>query len=272
MALIFLGGTPPQGFSFKRPGANHHARWLAKAIYSLKIFLFKDQFFKNPDISRDVKSLRQICIFIVLFYVKAWFTAPNAIDAPNHDLSLLQDLKKFENVNIEVAKVASSKLRGHLWYLCPELAALAFFDPCVSCDVKQKMVQAITRRETSQKRVTRIKLTDEEWKTVQALDISYFINHKSLNLFKICNLQYDFLLESPDAWESNGSFRECCKILKHLNVVNDVAERGVALVNEFNRLITKDEDQFQLLLQLVTKHRKLYPNCDKKTFLNSKLD
>ena len=44
LALIFLGGTPSGGIKYRAPGAIHHARWMAKAIYSFKIFLFRDQF------------------------------------------------------------------------------------------------------------------------------------------------------------------------------------------------------------------------------------
>ena len=47
--------------------------------------------------------------------------------------------------------------------------------------------------------------------------------------------------------------------VKSLRVVNDVAERAVALVQEYNRCTTKDEEQFQCLLQIVQEHRKQYP-------------
>ena len=47
LALIFLGGTPKNGIRFKAPGANHHARWMAKALYALKFFIFRDQFQLN---------------------------------------------------------------------------------------------------------------------------------------------------------------------------------------------------------------------------------
>jgi len=44
LAVIFLGGT--RGISFQYPGAMHHTRWMSKpkAIYSLKIFIFRKQF------------------------------------------------------------------------------------------------------------------------------------------------------------------------------------------------------------------------------------
>ena len=47
-------------------------------------------------------------------------------------------------------------------------------------------------------------------------------------------------------------------------VVNDQAEREVALIEEFSGHLTKDE-QLQFLLQVVQEHRCAYPNAPKKT-------
>lgn len=43
LCLLFLGGEVP-GYSISKPGAVSHARWMAKIIYTLKIFLFRNQF------------------------------------------------------------------------------------------------------------------------------------------------------------------------------------------------------------------------------------
>ena len=37
LAVIFLGGQPARGVRFMEPGAMHHARWMSKALYSVKI-------------------------------------------------------------------------------------------------------------------------------------------------------------------------------------------------------------------------------------------
>ena len=44
LTIIFLGGSPPSGVVLKCPGAFHHARWMSKALYCYKIWLFRDQF------------------------------------------------------------------------------------------------------------------------------------------------------------------------------------------------------------------------------------
>ncbi|GLH15871.1 Mediator of RNA polymerase II transcription subunit 1 [Gryllus bimaculatus] len=74
---------------FKAPGAIHRARWLAKAIYSLKIYMMQDEF-TLPQ--REKKSLGRICIFIVTVYIFQWYQAPFATDAPKNDLAFLKEL------------------------------------------------------------------------------------------------------------------------------------------------------------------------------------
>ena len=43
LCLLFLGGEIP-GYTISKPGAYSHARWMAKIIYTLKIFLLRNQF------------------------------------------------------------------------------------------------------------------------------------------------------------------------------------------------------------------------------------
>jgi len=56
-------------------------------------------------------------------------------------------------------------------------------------------------------------------------------------------------------------------IVRELRVVNDTAERGVALMQEFNALLTKDEEQTQFAIQVIKEHRKRYPDSKKEMLL-----
>ena len=47
--------------------------------------------------------------------------------------------------------------------------------------------------------------------------------------------------------------------MQQLRVVNDTAERDVKLFEEFNQLITNDEEEKQFLLQVVEANRKAIP-------------
>lgn len=53
--------------------------------------------------------------------------------------------------------------------------------------------------------------------------------------------------------------------MQHIIVVNDHAERGVALIQEFSGLKTKDESQLEFLLQITEHHRQAYPDSKKNT-------
>jgi adenylate/nucleoside-diphosphate kinase len=49
--------------------------------------------------------------------------------------------------------------------------------------------------------------------------------------------------------------------------VNDIAERGVALMNEYNKLHTNNEEQKQYLLLVVKEYRHRYPDRNKETLM-----
>lgn len=234
---------------------------MAKAIYCLKIYLFKKQFNLKKS---EVTGLRHICLFIVEFHVKSWFNAIIAILAPNQDLQLLQNLIKYRSINAQVAEAASVKLRGHLWYLSEHLVGLSFFDKSVSHQTKLKMVKAIKEREGAKMVLKRIEIKQTEYQSLLEKDISDFVTTNSLFLFKQYQLPYGFLDISPELWEKDASFNECLKVFSDLKVVNDCVERGVALMQEFNLLLTKDEDQKQFALQVVSHHMKRFPDCHKK--------
>ena len=86
--------------------------------------MFRSQFTLT---SKEKKGLRDIVIFTIRVYIKAWMTAPLAVSAPNNDLLLLKSLVLYEDVNKAISKAAIKKLAGHLWYLSEDLIGLAFF-------------------------------------------------------------------------------------------------------------------------------------------------
>ncbi|CAI6348004.1 unnamed protein product [Macrosiphum euphorbiae] len=83
LTVIFLGGKLSSDISFKIPGAIHHARCMAKAIYSLKIYLFCEQIRSTL---KEESALKSIWIFTARLYIKVWFNSPSSVKA------LLQDL------------------------------------------------------------------------------------------------------------------------------------------------------------------------------------
>ena len=88
-------------------------------------------------------GIRDICLFTVLVYVKAWFTAQSSAAAPRHDLQLLKAIDEYKHHHAAISAAALKKFLSHLWYLSPELIALSFFDDNVSHETKHATVRAL---------------------------------------------------------------------------------------------------------------------------------
>lgn len=52
-------------------------------------------------------------------------------------------------------------------------------------------------------------------------------------------------------------------IVYKLLVVNDPAEKGIHLIANFNGILTHQDDQKQILMQLTENHYKQFPNSKK---------
>jgi len=270
LTLIFLGEVKEEDVKFSPPGPIHHARWMAKAIYSLKIFLFREHFKLTKG---ELNGIRIVCIFLVKLYVKAWFRVPFATEAPYQDLKFLKDLHNFSlTVNKKAGVAGLKKFLGHLWYLNPELAALGLFDSTVPYDIKEKMAKNITSGEEDENigvTIKKVTLYQNQVPEYMEKELDYFVSPESLNLFKRINLKPTFLNQNPKIWEKDANFSAAKKFFEKLSVVNDSAERGVKLISEYNTILTKDEDQKQFILKIVKDYREQFPKVTKNVLEKS---
>ena len=120
---------------------------------------------------------------------------------------------------------------GHLWYLSESLVALAFFDAAVSPQEKKEMVAALSN-EGKETPPPRVKIDEN---AVSEKKLSHFVSKNTKKFFVAMDISQEFLLSDPTTWESNEDYtRARCKVEK-LKVVNDAAERGVALIRTLIR-------------------------------------
>jgi len=85
----------------------------------------------------------------------------------------------------------------------------------------------------------------------------------------LLNMKMDqkFLTEDPGSWNDRPRYLMARKLVQGIQVTNDTAKRGVALIQEYNRLATHDENQLQFLMHIVTEHRRVFPGNKKSTLL-----
>ena len=238
------------------PGAVHRARWMAKVSYALEMWLFLEQFKLT---AREKTGLRDFAFFVVRVYLKVWIYAPSAISAPLNDLLLMNSLLQYSTIHQAISTATAKTLSSHLWYLSQELVGLALFDGRVFSSTKRLMIAAMENKGTDRPP----KRPNIDLQAFHSCTLDQFFTSNSMNLFHSLKLPTDFLSTDPDTWESEDGYSVAKRRLATLKVVNDTAERGVALIQEFNKTLTKDEEDLQFLLQVVADHRQLYPTTKK---------
>jgi hypothetical protein len=137
LCRIYLQGQQvAANVQFRAPGAVHNARWMSKAIYAIKIILFKEQFHLT---ATETNKLEDLALFVSLLYGCFWHKAPIAANAPLNDALFIDLLRKYPNRT--VADAALTAISRHLWYFYEHLVGLAFFDSRVEADVKRAMAE-----------------------------------------------------------------------------------------------------------------------------------
>ena len=261
LVVIFLGGTVPN-FTFKQPGAFHHARWMSKVIYSLKIWLFRGQLSLTK---RDLKCVREVSAFAVLIYMKPWFGATDAAAAPRTDLSVLEKLRSY--YNSEIGQAAAGKLENHLWYLSEQLVGLALFDPEVPSETKQAMAVAMEEDDNEDEEDEDVPKRIHLKNGPAPPKLETLVSPRTRDLFRHLGVTPSFLSLSPEEWEYHPEYKKAKERVNNIPVVNDHAERGIALIQQFNGRHTKKDEQLQFLLGVVAEHRKRFSVASKASLI-----
>lgn len=275
LTLIYLGENLEGHNRFRVPGPMHHARWMSKAIYTLKIFIFRDEFKLTV---QEHKSLCDISIFIVRFYVKLWFRSTIAAEAPYQDITYLREMQKYKQVDKVLSVAVIDKITNHLWYVADESIALAFFDTNVSNEQKQNMAMEVIAfgfddgddEDDLVEPCKRMQLNKKDVPAFLRKQLSDFITPNTYKFFHRFGISKEFLFEDPSDWSENEDFQNGLAIIRSIRVANDTAERGIKLMKDFNRKITIKEDGLQNLLQVAKDYTGKFPFHTKRSLAGSK--
>lgn len=237
----FMIGLPTEA-AVRRPGAVHRARWMAKALYTLKIELLLTGNEKQIKLTgRELLSIKRFNRFAILIYLQAWFTCNSAVEAPVNDVMILKKFKEYDDKDI--CKIGIKWLTRHSWYLCPEMATIALFSTQLSFSEKQLLIDGMTDSRGPH-------LLTELPSTVSDICISR-------SFFETTGIDSSFLSAPVEQWCEIPAYNIALQTVNNLPCINDCAERGVALIQDLNN-IARDESQKQCVLQVVEQHRKTF--------------
>lgn len=134
LALVLLG---QEVTSFKKPGGDSNARWMAKFLYSAKAYLFSHQIGLN---NKDRNNIAIFLVFCVYVYLPAWFKTPFICEAAVTDLQFANSLAWFKKIRPDMSAEILKKLNNHSWYLGGELAWMSIFSKDVTSDLQKQIV------------------------------------------------------------------------------------------------------------------------------------
>ncbi|ESO00500.1 hypothetical protein HELRODRAFT_175938 [Helobdella robusta] len=130
---------------------------------------------------------------------------------------------------------------------------------------KQLIVEAMTAVDSDWS-VRGVKYPATELEQVKSKPLHDLVSGTSRAALLSLGMDVAILRETePDSWNDLPLFQKVANVVKSLKVVNDTAERTVALMTNFNQSITKNETELQKLIQVVEDNRTRIPDFSKRT-------
>ena len=104
----------------------------------------------------------------------------------------------------------------------------------------------------------------EKGEEIRRPKLNTLVTPNSWLVFQLLGLEdkQDWLQTPCSMWNLFADYNKLEDFASNLPVVNDLAERGVAMISQFVNNV-EDEEGRQALLQLVEYHRSLVPDCNK---------
>ena len=248
-------------YILNRPGATHKARWMSKLLYCIKMELLSDSVVNAKVISKfQAKKISRFVQFTIYVYVPWWFTCPISANAPENDVELIRNMYKYMEIDKAVANAAISSFKNHLWYLTPDLVPLALFGDG-SVQMKSNIAVAILNSPKSDSYSNRFGFGFGKpvFPNINAaIKVEDLVSQDSWQFFKHMKINPTFLTKPVDSWMEDTNYVQGKEKVDALKVVNDSAERGVKLANDFLPS-ARLEENYQNVLQVVENDRTRIP-------------
>ena len=165
----------------------------------------------------------------------------------------------------------------HLWYLSERLVPFCLFsdnaNTLVNTLEKQRVRQCLPKSVSGEMSCLELSIPEFDPKKSSTYQLQDFVGPDSWTFLKLISSMYDiseastsgapfnndalkFLNVHPSKWNSMPNYLFVKKQVLSLTVVNDVAERSLALITEFdNHNVPKNEDQKQYLFKVIKEMR-----------------
>ena len=242
LVTVWLGGVVPRGFRFQRCGNTNSARFMQKSLYYMKLQLLSRQIHFLTDSQK--KEAELVSEFVGLFWAGWFFKCPLAAEAAQEDLLAIRNVRIYREFRPESSEACLLSFERHLWYLTAELVVLSLASEEVPASELKKLASALVsvpRPESfspGKPVFPRKGFTQDHtiWVNDNLPSLSIFVSERSWLLFNLLDLgpaDSEWLQVEVHQWHLFSGFRKFRDFVKGLTVVNDPAERGVKMIQDF---------------------------------------
>jgi hypothetical protein len=275
---ILRHGRPVQLF-MRCVGAIHHARFMAKAITLLKMALLYDKYQDNFT-AAEWTQVNCLAEFVALIYGRYFLQSALSSAAPRVDIGFLGNVLSYRPINNVISTSAKESFLNHLWYLCPELVVLAFFDTDVPNQEKSAMARTLVANQVpvrfpvgkpGGRHFEEIipKLAAFLGGHIGIPCLSEFITERSWLFFHLVQRGTAWLARDPEEWQEDPEYRFTCEVAHAMLVVNDCAERNIKDVTDYIRFTRNVNGMLDNLILVGEDRRSLVPKLNRENLLNA---
>ena len=254
-------------FSFRRPGAQHRARWMPSCIYSLKMLLLQGQLQVEET---NLEKLQSFGDFVAIFYSSFWFQSPLASEAAYNDFMFYKTMLKYQSSSKlgNIAHNAAKAPSRHLWYLTEELIPFALCSKQLACEEKKVLGRRMFQLYGENQHTVLAPQKPVLPHITETTRISDLAGRRSVLLFQRFRFTIDdvqFLRRAQSQWCKSDSYQRLERLVFNIKVTNDTAERGIKILEDYKDVQTTDNKQRNMILHCVESIRQKYPDFRKKT-------
>lgn len=191
--------------------------------------------------------LEEVTIFIIQVYMKHWFKTPFSMSVSRNNLHLLSARGGGGDIHS-----SHNHLQRRSLVFVGDISGICLF--WWSCDTQSEEEES--EKPERQARIQEHSKVDSSSHQSSEHGLSDFMTTSMKRFFNILHINKNFLQEDPLEWAADEKYQWSLNLMKSIWVVSDLAELGVALIMEFNALLTKSKKQKQFLRQVVEAHHK----------------
>ena len=276
LAVVWLAGPAKvDGFIFQYPGAFHHARFMMQSIYSLKMRLLSKQV---TILSKKEKGQVSVMAeFVGLFHTLWFLKCPMTSSAPFLQLQSIMQMKRYRKHRPAISDLVLNSMKNHLWHITEQSVITALADENLSADQRKSLALALYNTPRADKfQPEQPKFPDvfdekhypnKLWLSGQVPQLQDFVGPRSwliFNKLQLGQVDCEWLQLEPTSWSLMSGYQRFRKFVTETTIVNDPAERGVALAADF-RSSFQQESVCQSNLVTVAESRKLVPRGSKQS-------